>query len=380
MDPNLALSRKEKEELVLDLYFNQNKNYRQIDEEARMSPRDIGQIVNKASKEKERQQHRSLFTQAYDLFSKGKTPVQVAIMLNIRENEVTQYHREYCSLIGRDALDQIYREIKDNVWHFVNLYRSAKSAGMDVSHVVNLLNIANNNLPSVQHKYEQLRKEISTLEDNKRRAARDFQNIIDETVVIGNKLNSIHLECQTQTTQVHLLYQKRMKLDALVRQFENDNEAYNKIRRTAEEKVTTTLANRKELLRLAVFCVMGSIREDPDRHAPLIYYNDDSNNAFSISPAISPIAAYYNRDYYPSSHTYSQGQQGQQNYYLTKESFEQGYIDILKEKSEKLFTTLERMLVDEVIDHYVSKTLAASPSRLSMLPLGDKQQQKSSPS
>ena len=55
MDPNLALSRNEKEELVLDIYFNQNKNYRQIAEEARMSPRDIGQIVNKASKEKERQ-------------------------------------------------------------------------------------------------------------------------------------------------------------------------------------------------------------------------------------------------------------------------------------------------------------------------------------
>ena len=51
MDSNLALSRKEKEELVLDLYFNQNKNYRQITQEARMSPRDIEEIVNKASKE-----------------------------------------------------------------------------------------------------------------------------------------------------------------------------------------------------------------------------------------------------------------------------------------------------------------------------------------
>jgi DNA-directed RNA polymerase specialized sigma subunit len=65
MDLNLALSRKEKEELVLDLYFNQNKNYRQIAQEARMSHHDIGEIINKASKEKERQQYRSLSTQAY---------------------------------------------------------------------------------------------------------------------------------------------------------------------------------------------------------------------------------------------------------------------------------------------------------------------------
>ena len=64
----MALSRQEREELVLELYFNQNKNYRQIAEEARICPRDIGKIVNKASKEKERQQDRSLSTHAYELF------------------------------------------------------------------------------------------------------------------------------------------------------------------------------------------------------------------------------------------------------------------------------------------------------------------------
>jgi hypothetical protein len=66
---------------------------------------------------------------------------------------VTQYHREYRSLLGRDALDQIHREIKDNIWHFVNIYRSAKSAGIEIPHIINLLNIANNNLPSVQTSY-----------------------------------------------------------------------------------------------------------------------------------------------------------------------------------------------------------------------------------
>jgi hypothetical protein len=363
MDSNLALSRKEKEELVLDLYFNQNKNYRQIAEEARMSPRDIGEIVNKASKEKDRQQHRSLSTQAYDLFSKGKTQLEVAIMLNIRENEVSQYHREYCSLIGRDTVNDIYREIKDNIWHFVNLYRSAKSARVDIPHVVKLLNIANNNLPSIQHEYEQLQRDISALEEDKRRAARDFQNIIDETIVIGNKLNSIQLECQNQTTHMRQLYQKRMKQEALIRQLENDNDVYNKIRKAAKENVTDALANRKELLRLAIFCVIESIRMDRDKYGPLIYYNDD-NNVFSTPPqtTISPIAAYYNR----SSYTYEGGQE-QQQYYLTKDSFKQACIDTLNGESEKLFTSLEKILVDEVIDQYASKT-----SSLPMLPFCDR--------
>jgi hypothetical protein len=85
-----------------------------------------------------------------------------------------------------------------------------------------------------------------------------------------------------------------MKQEALVRQFENDNEVYNNIRRAAEEKVTDTLSNRKELLRLAVFCVTGSIRKDPDKYGPLIYYNDDSNNAFSIPLLIIVLKTLYN--------------------------------------------------------------------------------------
>ena len=117
-----------------------------------MCPRDIGQIVNKASKEKERQQHRSISTHAYELFSKGKVPVEVAIMLNIRESEVTQYYWEYWSLMQVDALNQIYQEIKYDIWHFVSLYRSAKSAGLGVQHVVKLLGIPNNHLPAVEYK------------------------------------------------------------------------------------------------------------------------------------------------------------------------------------------------------------------------------------
>jgi hypothetical protein len=47
------LTRQERERLVLDLY-NQGKTYREISKEARISPRDIGVILNKAVKEKTR--------------------------------------------------------------------------------------------------------------------------------------------------------------------------------------------------------------------------------------------------------------------------------------------------------------------------------------
>jgi DNA-directed RNA polymerase specialized sigma24 family protein len=72
-DSSLVLSKKEREERVLDLHFNQNKNYRQIAKEMKMSVRDIGEIVNRAKQEKERQEHKSLSVQSYEKFSKGNT-------------------------------------------------------------------------------------------------------------------------------------------------------------------------------------------------------------------------------------------------------------------------------------------------------------------
>jgi DNA-directed RNA polymerase specialized sigma subunit len=50
-DSNKIPSRQEREELILDLYFNQNKSYRQIVKIVKMSVRDIGEIVNKAKQE-----------------------------------------------------------------------------------------------------------------------------------------------------------------------------------------------------------------------------------------------------------------------------------------------------------------------------------------
>ena len=46
------LTRKERERLVLDLYYNQGKTYREISKVARISPRDIGIILNKVIEEK----------------------------------------------------------------------------------------------------------------------------------------------------------------------------------------------------------------------------------------------------------------------------------------------------------------------------------------
>jgi len=62
-----------------------------------MSFTDIAKILKDADKEKESEQQRTrqefLSSQAYKLFSEGKSPVQVAIELNIRASEAIMFQR-----------------------------------------------------------------------------------------------------------------------------------------------------------------------------------------------------------------------------------------------------------------------------------------------
>jgi hypothetical protein len=58
-------------------------------------------------------------------------------------------------------LNIVYEEVKGDIIPFLKLYRSARAAGMSVEQVANLLRIANNNLPAVEHKYEMLKQELN---------------------------------------------------------------------------------------------------------------------------------------------------------------------------------------------------------------------------
>src|SRR5919202_1353322 len=158
-----VLTRKEREELVLDLYFNQNRTYHEIAKIARISPRDIKPIIDKAVNEKERTEHKSTAVQAYESFSKGKTLLEVTIDLNLGRAQATAYYGEYLKLVGLDNITKIYLELKGDTPYFVKLCKEAKTAKMGIPQVINLLRIGNNYLPSVQLRYEELQKQNTLL-------------------------------------------------------------------------------------------------------------------------------------------------------------------------------------------------------------------------
>jgi hypothetical protein len=64
----------------------------------------------------------------------------------------------------------VYEETKGDIEPFLKLYRLSKAVGMNARHVMNLLEIANANLPDIQCRYERLKGEVNTLEFNKQQS------------------------------------------------------------------------------------------------------------------------------------------------------------------------------------------------------------------
>ena len=126
----MFISKEEKERHVITLY-SQGKTYRQIAEEVRISPNDIHAILKKKEEEKNnnavtnnQKQRQELSSRAYELFSKGKTSVEVAIALNLTEPKVSKMYREYWKMRGLDKLNIIHKETNGKIWIVLSYTRN----------------------------------------------------------------------------------------------------------------------------------------------------------------------------------------------------------------------------------------------------------------
>src|SRR5215211_2598445 len=251
------LTRQEKERLVINLY-NQNKTYREIAKEVRICPRDIGAILKKASGEREEKQDikesLSPSTQAYHLFSKGKTPIEVAIALDLSESETTKYYEEYLDLKQMHDLRMVYEEIGGDIAHFLKLYKLSKDAHMNPEHVVNLFQMSNEYLPLLEQKYKRLTKEIYYLESEKQKLG-----------ILGNQVSVLTKESDKYRQEIKNLQKKKIGLQILM-----NSGRYEKVRRIVKEEVTNSLSKRRDLLKLAVSSVMESLIRNPDKYSFLV--------------------------------------------------------------------------------------------------------------
>ncbi|HEY7081637.1 MAG TPA: hypothetical protein VH500_18240, partial [Nitrososphaeraceae archaeon] len=221
------LNRQETENLIIDLYHNQKKTFREIQRIVRKSPRDIKVILNKVEPERS---SLSIPAQAYKLYSEGKTPIEVAIILNIREPESTQFNLEYWKLSQLDNLNRIYQETNGNISPLVELHRQTRAAGLTMEHVIRLLRMANNDLLLIEQKYQDLKREAADLTTKNLNAAGTFQQLSNDISEISKVLVKYRSSCKGERIELARLSLQKEKLESLVRHFQNNSKDFGRIK------------------------------------------------------------------------------------------------------------------------------------------------------
>jgi hypothetical protein len=162
----MVLSREEKENMVLDLYYSKGNTYKQITKELKMSPNQLREIIKKHEEKNDaianKKKELSLSSQAYKMFYEGKTNVEVAIKLDLPQEQVTQFRMEYWRLQNQDKLESLYMVTQGRVSPLWKLYRELViNRGMSIEAVANVVDINLNKLPGMERVLEQTEKAVA---------------------------------------------------------------------------------------------------------------------------------------------------------------------------------------------------------------------------
>jgi hypothetical protein len=233
------LSNVEREKLVIDLYYNQRKNVRQIAQEARISFRDITAILKKKEEavndggngivNNQQQQNNDSInkspnekaTKAYKLFDEGKKPVDVAVKLGLSEKEATRYYTEYWRLKGLYQLYSIYKEeIKGDISLILKLYRLLRREGIrtkDLEWFVHTVNTGMYKIPEIQKQYAKIKEDLEVI-DYKKTIAKHQLDDINNHITYLNKIS------YNKRNEIAYLQTGAQELEGYVHGIENHNQ------------------------------------------------------------------------------------------------------------------------------------------------------------
>ena len=199
------MDKKEKEALVLAM-LEKGESYRDIAQKAKVSPNTIKAISNRAGLD----ESTSISSRTFELYVQQKTPVEVAIALNLEAEKAINYYHQYFMLLGITEFTKAYLQVKDNPWPFVDLVKLTQNSRMKDGEVVELLKIANGYLPRVRLEYDRLKDELNSWKAEISNAVRLYQDFCNRNLELKkredelqhsiNELEAKKTELQETTT------------------------------------------------------------------------------------------------------------------------------------------------------------------------------------
>lgn len=283
------MDRKQKEALIIAL-CEKGKTYREIAKEAGVSPNTIKAVLNKAGLD----QNTSISSRVFELYSQGKTPLEVAITLGLKSEDTLRYHHEYFMLLGCNEFTMVYPQIKDNPWSYVNLVKLARNSEMSDKDVIEVLHIAKGHLPRVRLEYDRFKAELNLLEDEKSNSAKEHQRLCNEISEMETIVDQLQLSIKESKEEKTKLELQKIKLQNFVKDFLDNKIEYCKVKQAIEGEVEYVLGDRRQLIKVAVQSVIELLRADPQGFHTF-YYNRSTRPENNEEPLLVEAEQLYEK-------------------------------------------------------------------------------------
>lgn len=263
-----------KERLVVKLR-KEGKNYRQIAEEARISPRDIKSIlvkyrVNDISGytnddgKTDPDSLMSISSRAYKLFvEEFMTPVEVAIALNLEAPEAMRYYDEFLQMNNRGTLVKLFKEIgNEGISWLVQLCAVARTSKISVSKMIEFVSIYCNDLFMVKRQYKDAECELQAILTQTYQSEIKLEFLDSKLEKVDKDLGSKQMKCEEVDKERRKLVGQTLRLRRFIYEFNNNNRTYGIIEQFVEDKVDSILRDNMQLLRLCLISLLRSLGKD----------------------------------------------------------------------------------------------------------------------
>jgi hypothetical protein len=216
----------ERKKRVRDLYFIEGMTTREIARTERISIRDISTILKEEEVKKQnleddsqKQLEGRLSADAYRLFDKGMTPVQVAIRLELGEPVASKLYKEYLKLTGLSGVVSLYEKIGDDARAYLDLYKLGISTGISNKEIVRCVDIALNKLPGAREALYQRKKEENDSFEKKLLLLEDIDFLEGKKWMLRRKISDLDVkasrldeDCEKKTGKLEELRKEEQQI------------------------------------------------------------------------------------------------------------------------------------------------------------------------
>ncbi len=216
------LTRAEKEKRVIELH-EQDAPYRTIAKEVHMSlgrissiiKRHNGELEVKAGNGEQRQREETIDTQVFKLLEDGKTPVEVAIAMNFKSDEVTRLCKEWWELKGLQQVRELYEEIGEDIFELCRTHKFIKDKGYAPGQLIDAAHHLED-LPLLRSEREQLMQENHNIEEQKQNKLIELQKTNESLAIAERNLNTINLGIEVNNEELNRVDKEKLQVENLI--------------------------------------------------------------------------------------------------------------------------------------------------------------------